>query len=106
MIGPGLERRMPIAASASTGASTTSATAASPTSSRRLAMAHDASHRHEHLGGVETALVAPRLGAMPQRLERTRMGVGPDLALVARHGRELALQRGRDVDPRVRHEAA
>src|SRR5947207_15795568 len=93
MIGPGLDKRIPTAATSRTGAATTRPSAATTTSKRRLATAQAPSYRHEHLGGVEAAVIPPGVRAMPQRLERAGMGVRPDLALVARHGAQLLLGR-------------
>src|SRR2546422_114264 len=100
-IGPGLERRIPTAATSRTGAAATRPSAATTTSNRRLATAQAPSHGHEHLGSVEAAVIAPGAGAMPQGVERAGMGVRADLALVARHGAQLLLERLGDVDPRV-----
>src|SRR6266513_6276875 len=106
MIGPGLDRRIPTAATSRTGAATTRPSAATTTSNRRLATAEAPSYRHEHLGGVEAAVIAPGVGAMPQRVERAGMGVRADLALVARHRAQLLLERLGDVDPRVGDEGS
>src|SRR5206468_12234361 len=58
--GPADDRRMPTAARATSGAVTTAASAASTTSTRRLATAQRATDGDEYLGGVQTLLVAPR----------------------------------------------
>src|SRR2546421_3957375 len=97
---------MPSAATASSGATSATPNAASTRSSRRLAMAVDAANGHEHLGGLHAALIAPRFGPVAQRVERAWMRIGTNLALVAGHRRELGVEGGRDVDPRVRDEAA
>src|SRR5882762_166791 len=103
--GPGLARRMPSAASASSGAVAMRATPASTTSSRRLAVMERAADGHEHLRRIETLLVAPGPGAVAQRFERAGVGIRPHLALVARHRGQLLLERRRDVHPGVGHEA-
>src|ERR1051325_5115797 len=72
--------------------------------SDRRARAQRAPHGHEHLGGVHAALIAPGAGAMAQRVERARVRIGAHLALVAGHGRDLLLERRRDVHPGVRDE--
>src|SRR5712691_9235090 len=102
--GPGDDRRMPTAASATSGAVATSARAASARSSRRLATAQRATDGQEHLGRVQTLLVAPGPGAVAQRFERAGVGIRPHLALVARHRGQLLLERRRDVHPGVGHE--
>src|SRR6266513_352471 len=104
MIGPGLDRRIPTAATSRTGAATTRPSAAMTTSNRRLATAQAPSYRHEHLGGVHAAMIAPGARAMTQRVERARMGILTDLALVARHGAQLLLECLGNVDPRVGNE--
>src|SRR2546429_4613003 len=106
MIGPGLDKRIPTAATSRTGAATTRPRAATTTSNRRLATAEAPSYRHEHLGGVEAAVIAPGVRAMPQRVERAGMGVRADLALVARHRAQLLLECVGNVDPRVGNEGA
>src|SRR5204862_7167638 len=105
-IGPGLERRIPTAATSRTGTAATRPSTATTTSKRRLATAQAPSYRHEHLGGVEAAVIPPGVRAMPQRLERAGLGVRPDLALVARHGAQLLLERLGAVDPRVGDEGS
>src|SRR5213592_292637 len=104
--GPADDRRMPTAARATSGAVTTAASAASTTSTRRLATAQRATDGDEYLGGVQTLLVAPRPRAVAQRLERAGVGIRPQFALVARHRGQLLLERRRDVHPGVGHEAA
>src|SRR2546426_11513398 len=104
--GPADDRRMPTAARATSGAVTTAASAASTTSTRRLATAQRATGGDEYLGGLQTLLVAPRPGAVAQRLERAGVGIRPQFALVARHRGQLLLERRRDVHPGVGHEAA
>src|SRR6266478_6413331 len=54
-IGPGLDRRIPTAATSRNGAAATSPSAARTTSNRRLAIAQAPSYRHEHLGRVHAA---------------------------------------------------
>src|SRR5690348_10347815 len=103
--GPGLARRIPTAASASSGAVTTSARPASSASTRRLTVMQRAPDGHEYFRRIEALLVAPGAGTVAQRLERARVRVGAQLALVARHRRDLLLERGRDVHPRVGREA-
>src|SRR5690242_8544893 len=103
--GPGLARRMPTAASASSGAATTSATPASSVSTRRLTVMERAPDGHVDFGRIEALLVAPRPGAVAQRLERSGVWVWSHFTLVARHRRHLLLERGRDIDPRVGGEA-
>src|SRR6266446_1371923 len=103
-IGPGLDRRIPTAATSRNGAAATSPSAARTTSNRRLAIAQAPSYRHEHLGRVHAAMIAPGPRAMPQRVERAGMGIGADLTLIARHGAQLLLERFGDVDPRVGNE--
>src|SRR2546425_12007903 len=97
---------MPTAARATSGAVTTAASAASTTSTRRLATAQRATDGDEYLGGVQTLLVAPRPRAVAQRLDRAGVGIRPQFALVARHRGQLLLERRRDVHPGVGHEAA
>src|SRR5438105_13810259 len=104
--GPGLARRMPSAASASTGATSARPRAASTMSSRRFAMAARPADGEEHLRRFQAGLVAPRLGAVAERLERAGVWIRPDLALVARHGGDLGLERLGDIHPCVGHEAA
>src|SRR5262249_22430075 len=69
------------------------------------AAAH-APHGDEHLGGVHAALVAPRVRLVPQPLRRARVRVVAQFARVAGHRRDLAVEHGADVDPRVGHERA
>src|SRR2546430_3724397 len=104
--GPGLARRMATAASASTGATSARPRAASTMSSRRFAMAARPADGEEHLRRFEAGLVAPRPRAVAERLERAGVWIRPDLALVARHGGDLGLERLGDIHPRVGHEAA
>src|SRR5690242_11119933 len=99
--GPGLARRIPTAARASSGAVTSSARPASSASTRRLTVMQRAPDGHECFRRVEALLIAPRAGAVAQCLERARVRVGAQLALVARHRRDLLLERGRDIHPRV-----
>src|SRR5438046_1878893 len=106
MIGPGLDKRIRPAATSRAGTDATRPSAATTTSKKSLATAQAPSYRHEHLGGVEAAVIPPGVRAMPQRLERAGMGVRPDLALVARHGAQLLLERLGDVDPRVGDEGS
>src|SRR5204862_128789 len=100
--GPGLARRIPSAASASTARPR----AASTMSSRRFAMAARPADGEEHLRRFQAGLVAPRPGAVAERLERAGVWIRPDLALVARHGGDLGLERLGDIHPRVGHKAA
>src|SRR5438105_11178923 len=97
---------MPSAASASTGATSARPRAASTMSSRRFTIAARPAHGEKHLRRLETGLVAPGLGPVTKRIERARVRIGPDLALVARHGGDLGLERLGDIHPRVGHEAA
>src|SRR5436190_2284407 len=104
--GPGLERRIPIAATARSGAASARPSSPSATSSGRLTMAVDAPHGHEHFRSLHTVLVTPGDGAVSQRVERAGVGIGAKLALVARHRRQLGLEGGGDVHPHVGDEAA
>src|SRR2546429_5122966 len=104
--GPGLARRMASAASASTGATSARPRAASTMSSRRFAMPPRPADGEEHLRRFQARLVAPGPGAVAERLERAGVRIGPHLALVARHGGDLGLERLGDIHPRVGHEAA
>src|SRR5438067_679259 len=104
--GPGLARRIPSAAIASTGATSARPTPESTTSRRRLTMAVDLPHGHEHFRGLHAALLPPSLGAIAQGLERSRVRIGAQLGLVARHRGDLGLERLADVHPGIRHEAA
>src|SRR5213592_4204030 len=103
-IGPGLASRMPTAATARSGATTSRRMLASSLSTGRLTIAQRPPHRHEHLGGLLAGLVPPRPRAMAQRLERAGMGVGTYLARVIRHGGDLLLQGFGDLDPRIGRE--
>src|SRR5256884_7658586 len=94
------------AASASTGATSTRPRAASTMSSRRFTIAARPAHGEKHLRRLETGLVAPGPGPVAKRIERARVRIGPDLALVARHGGDLGLERLGDIHPPVGHEAA
>src|SRR5205823_3569065 len=80
--------------------------AASTMSSRRFAMAARPADGEEHLRRFQAGLVAPRPGAVAERLERAGVWIRPDLALVARHGGDLGLERLGDIHPRVGHKAA
>src|SRR6266516_7718939 len=91
--GPGLDRRMPSAAAASSGAAASKPTAARVTSTRRLTTAHRPADGHEDLGRVHAVLVAPRLRPVAQPVQRPRVRVRPDLALVARHRDDLRIER-------------
>src|SRR2546423_8039964 len=104
--GPGLERRIPIAATARSGAASARPSSPSATSSGRLTMAVDAPHRHEHFRSLHTVLIPPGDGPVAQGVERARMRISAHLALVARHGREFDLERVGDIHPHVGHEAA
>src|SRR2546430_17703459 len=97
---------MPSAASASSAAPSTRPRAASTMSSRRFTIAARPAHGEKHLRRLETGLVAPGLGPVTKRIERARVRIGPDLALVARHGGDLGLERLGDIHPRVGNEAA
>src|SRR5438477_1281486 len=104
--GPGLARRIASAASARTGATSARPRAASTMSSRRFAMAARPADGEEHLRRFEAGLVAPRPRAVAERLERAGVWIRPDLALVARHGGDLGLERLGDIHPRVGHKVA
>src|SRR5437588_1177567 len=104
--GPGLARRIPSAAIASTGATSARPTPESTTSRRRLTMAVDLPHGHEHFRGLHAALVPPSLGAIAQGLERSRVRIGAQLAFITFHRGDLGLERLYDVHPDIRHEAA
>src|SRR5208337_3186453 len=103
-MGPGLERRMPSAAIARTGVSSSSADAASTTSTRRLITANDPPDGHEYFSRIEADLVAPSSRAVLKRLQRARVWVGSHLALIAGHSLQLERKGRRDIDPGVRHE--
>src|ERR1051325_11135553 len=104
--GPGLARRMPSAASASTGATSARPRAASTMSSRRFTIAARPAIGEEHLRRLQAGLVAPGLGAVAERVERAGVRIGPHLALVAGHGGDLGFERRGDIHPRVGNEAA
>src|SRR5207248_6584254 len=97
---------MASAAKASTGATSARPTAASTMSSRRFTIAARPAHGEKHLRRLEAGLIAPGPGPVTKCIERARVRIGPDLALVARHGGDLGLERLGDVHPRVGHEAA
>src|ERR1700686_2669629 len=99
--GPGLLTRMPRATSSISGLSTMSAATAAAMSNSRLPIPHHPPPRHEHLGRLEAGLRTPVVRPVPQRLQRTGVGVVANLALVARHRLHLRVERVRDVDPRV-----
>src|SRR3989442_12221661 len=82
-IGPGLERRIPTAATSRTGAAATRPSAATTTSNRGLATAQAPSQGHEHLGSVGAAVIAPGAGGVPQGVGGGGMGVRGDVGLVA-----------------------
>src|SRR2546428_2095507 len=103
-IGPGLASRMPSAATARSGATTSRRMLASSPSNGRLAMAQRPPHGHEHLGGLQAGLVPPRPRPMAQRLERTGMGVRTHFAGVTRHGGDLLFQGFGDLDPGIGRE--
>src|SRR5207248_2302214 len=90
--GPGLARRIPSAAIASTGATSARPTPESTTSRRRLTMAVDLPHGHEHFRGLHAALVPPSLGAIAQGLERSRVRIGAQLAFITCHRGDLGLE--------------
>src|SRR5207248_7891068 len=97
---------MASAAKASTGATSARPTAASTMSSRRFTIAARPAHGEKHLRRLEAGLIAPGPGPVTKCIERARVRIGPDLALVARHGGDLGLERLGDIHPRVGHEAA
>src|SRR5437660_4062695 len=97
---------MPRAARASRGAATIRAPAATMRSNRRLATAQRPPNGHEGFRRIETLLIAPRMSAVTQGLERAGMGIGAELAGIASHRLELALEGGGDIDPRIGGEAA
>src|SRR6267143_2204565 len=87
--GPGLLTRIARATSSISGLSTMSADIAAPMSNSRLPIPHHPPDRHEHLGRLQARLRAPVVRPVPQRFQRTWVGVLANLALVARHGLHL-----------------
>src|ERR1051325_10791291 len=104
--GPGLDRRIPSAATIRIGTQAISARAVRPMSNRRLTTAHRAANGHEDLGRRQAVLVAPRDRAVAQRIERARMRILAHFALVAAHRRDLAVERRGDLDPGIGDERA
>src|SRR2546430_10842119 len=98
-IGPGLASRMPTAATARSGATTSRRILASSPSNGRLTMAQRPPHGHEHLGGLQTGLVPPRPRPLAHPPERTGMRVRTYSAGVQGHGGGLLLPGSRDLAP-------
>src|SRR5438874_7593181 len=92
---------MASAAKASTGATSARPTAASTMSSRRFTMAARRAHGEKHLRRLEAGLIAPGPGPVTKCIERARVRIGPDPALVARHGGGLGLERLGGGHPRA-----
>src|SRR5438309_10924069 len=77
--GPGLDRRMPTAAAARSGAASATPSSPSARSSGRLTMAVDAPHGHEHFRSLHAVLVPPGDGPVAQGIERAGMRRGTEL---------------------------
>src|SRR5262249_44509851 len=67
--GPGLDSLIPMAASANTGLRAITAISATAMSTTRLTMSDDSPDGHEHLGCLQTGLIAPGFRAIAERLE-------------------------------------